>query len=377
MAVDSPAPVSTAIAPVSVERIRSIIAELAADDFKGRRIGTPDGLRAADRVASWMGQAGLRPVGPAGFQLRFTSGRLNGVNVVGMREGTDPGLKDEVVVICAHHDHIGINDRGVNNGADDNASGVAALIEVAHAIRKLRLRRTVVFASFDGEETGLVGSQAFVKAGPFDPKSFAALICMDLVGGDFYPGDSRGLYALGAESGRSLRDLVVAEAARESDLEVRPLGIYAIEPMGPLIPRSDYASFRSAEVPFVFFSTGTPWYYHTPHDDPERINLDKLRSNVGFIARVLAALADAPVRPGFVRSPPLPNGDAEGFAGQMEKILGNPGLRIEPAERDRLGAAVAELRKLSGSDADAKVKGLIQRSIVALLGIIQRSRPEK
>ncbi|HLG41917.1 MAG TPA: M28 family peptidase, partial [Planctomycetota bacterium] len=218
---------------------------------------------------------------------------------------------------------------------------------------------------------------AFVKAGPFDPKSFAALICMDLVGGDFYPGDSRGLYALGAESGLELRELVLRQAARESDLEVRSLGIYAIEPMGPLLPRSDYASFRSVGVPFVFFSTGTPWYYHTPHDDTERINFEKLQFNVRLIVRVLAALADAPVRPVFVRSPRLPEGDAEVFAAQMERILANPGLAIEPEERDRLGTAAAELRKLSDAGVEAKVKGLIQRSIVTLLGIVQRSRPEK
>ncbi|HLG42500.1 MAG TPA: M28 family peptidase, partial [Planctomycetota bacterium] len=149
-------PLETATMSVSVDRMRSIVAELAADEFKGRRIGTADGLRAADRVASWMGQAGLRPVGPAGFQIPFTSGRLSGVNVVGMREGTDASLKDEVVVICAHHDHIGVNERGVNNGADDNASGVAALIEAANAVRRMKFRRSVVFASFDGEETGLL-----------------------------------------------------------------------------------------------------------------------------------------------------------------------------------------------------------------------------
>jgi hypothetical protein len=370
-------PLERARGAVSLERLRRTITELAADEMKGRKTGTPEALRAAERIAEWMGEAGLRPVGPEGFLLPFTSGRLRGVNVAGLLDGTDPELKREVVVVCAHHDHLGMNESGIHNGADDNASGVAMLLELARAAAYLPRKRSVLFVSFDAEEVGLLGSRAFVRSGPFDPGSFAALICLDLVGGDYYPGDDRGLYALGAESSPELDRLVRSEAAIESELQVKPIGIYAIEPMGPILARSDYASFRSARVPFVFFSTGTPWYYHTPHDDPERINYDKLLGNARFVLRILAALCDDPGRPTFEPDPPTPAGDARLFAGELEKILAVPDLPFEAGERDRLAAALAELRQEQDPAADKKVRGLVQRSMMILFGVIQRYRPPR
>lgn len=357
--------------------MRRTILDLASEARRGRKSGTPEARQAAESIAEWMREAGLRPVGSDGFLLPFTSGRLQGVNVAGILEGTDPGLRHEIVVVCAHHDHLGVTEQGIHNGADDNASGVALLLELARAAAYLPRKRTLLFVSFDAEELGLLGSRAFIRAGPFAPGSFAALICLDLVGGDFYPGDSCGLYALGAESSPELDALIRTEAAAEVALQVKPIGIYAIEPMGAIFPRSDYASFRAAGVPFVFFSTGTPWYYHTPEDSPDRINYEKLLGNARFILRIIAALCEMPVRPKFIAEPALPSGDAGLFAGELERILEVPDLPFEPGERDRLRAVLAELRQIGDPSADQKIKGLVQRSMIILFGAIRRYRPAR
>lgn len=370
-----PSPVDVATRALSLDRMRETIVDLASEGRRGRKAGTPEALQAVQRIAHWMKEAGLTPVGSDGFLLPFTSGQLRGVNVAGLLEGTDPELRREIVVVCAHHDHLGVTEQGIHTGADDNASGVALLLELARAAAHLPRKRSLLFISFDAEELGLLGSRAFIRSGPFEPGSFAALICLDLVGGDFYPGDTRSLYALGAESSPQLDALVRAEAAAEGALQVKPIGIYAIEPLGPILPRSDYASFRAVSVPFVFFTTGTPWYYHTPYDTPDRINYDKLLENARFILRIVAALSEGSVRPTFAPDPGVPPGDVGLFARELDRILRLPDLPFEAGERERLATALAELRQTGDPLADRKIKGVVQRSMMIVFGAIRRYRP--
>src|SRR5206468_4108793 len=145
----------------------------------------------------------------------------------------------------------------IYNGADDNASGVAVLLDIATRVgRSPPLRRGILFCSFDAEEDGLVGSTHFVHSELYPIASIAAMICFDLVGGTFLPGDESRAFALGSECCEDLFDLVGYLRDSVKEVRLERVGIYAIEPAGPIFARSDYSPFRLKKVPFVFFSTG-------------------------------------------------------------------------------------------------------------------------
>jgi hypothetical protein len=184
----SPAP---APAPVTPERVQSLLNTLAADAMEGRMTGSAGGGRAAAFIAGEMQAAGLTAAGDSGYYQRlplvagqngrpalaasFTARdtfpaarRLVGANVAGVLPGSDPSLAGEVVVVTAHYDHVGIrqpvNGDSVYNGADDNASGVVTILEIARLLRQgTAPKRTVVFVAFTGEELGGLGTRWYLQ----------------------------------------------------------------------------------------------------------------------------------------------------------------------------------------------------------------------
>jgi hypothetical protein len=185
-AVPAPAP-----APVTPERVRSLLNTLAADDMEGRMTGSRGAAKAADFIGRQMQAAGLTAAGDSGYVQRlplvrgqngrpalaasfaardtFPSGsRLGGGNVVGVLPGSDPALRGETVVVSAHFDHVGIRQPvagdSIYNGADDNASGVVTILEVARLLREgPPPKRTIVFVAFTGEELGGLGTRWYLQ----------------------------------------------------------------------------------------------------------------------------------------------------------------------------------------------------------------------
>lgn len=183
-----PAPV---LAPVTPERVGDLLTTLAADDMEGRMTGSRGGVKAADFIARQMQAAGLTAAGDSGYVQRlplvrgqtgrpalaasfaardtFPMGsRLGGGNVVGVLPGGDPALRSETVVVSAHYDHVGVrqavNGDSIYNGADDNASGVVTILEVARLLGQGPApRRTVVFVAFTGEELGGLGTRWYLQ----------------------------------------------------------------------------------------------------------------------------------------------------------------------------------------------------------------------
>ncbi len=164
------------------ERYRETVALLASDAMEGRQVGTPGGRQAIGFMEAQFRQAGLLPPEKLGGYLQRYEhdwhGKTDAANVVGFLPGTDPILREEVVIVSAHHDHLGRNvhsgcpngrrgDR-IHPGANDNASGSAALLELAFALssRANELKRTVLFLSIDGEECGCTGAKHYVYADP-------------------------------------------------------------------------------------------------------------------------------------------------------------------------------------------------------------------
>src|ERR1017187_9736010 len=162
---------------------------LSADDMQGREVDTPGGERARAYVVDRFKASGIAPFGESYTEpFTFMVGRggteteRHGVNVIGHIDGSKQPRR--FIVVSAHYDHLGILNGQVFNGADDNASGTAALFALAKYFSGHKPENSLIFAAFDGEEEGLRGSLAFVKQPPVDVRSIIADVNMDMIGRD-------------------------------------------------------------------------------------------------------------------------------------------------------------------------------------------------
>jgi Zn-dependent M28 family amino/carboxypeptidase len=190
-------------------------------------------------------------------------------NVVGVLPGSDPARAREAIVIGAHYDHVGLGGRlsvtperagEIHNGADDNASGTASVIEMARAAiaDRARFPRTLIFVTFAGEERGLLGSVHYVRSpAPVPIASTVAMLNLDMVG------RSRGAVDVSGLDKGAVRDDLMAAAQLVGNLEIKQ--------EGPGAGRSDDSSFIDARVPAINFFTGFHADYHRPTDDWEKI----------------------------------------------------------------------------------------------------------
>ncbi len=218
-------------------------------------------------------------------------------NVVAMIRGSDPELRDEYVVLSAHMDHVGtgqpMNGDTIYNGADDNASGTAALVETARAISYMdeAPRRSVVFVHVSGEERGLLGSRWFVENPPMPVEQMVANINADMIGSDAHPDT---LVVIGKEYS-TLGPLV--DRINESMPE---LGLVTSDDLWPeqrFFYRSDQYNFMRMEIPSLFFFTGVHECYHRPCDTADFIDPDKAARIARLLTLSVLEIANADARP--------------------------------------------------------------------------------
>jgi Zn-dependent M28 family amino/carboxypeptidase len=228
---------------------------------------------------------------------KHRAGSVAGRNVGAILPGTDPVLKDEWVVISAHFDHLGMVGDTLYGGADDNASGVALLMELAEhfALRKEKPRRTLLFVGFDLEEVGLQGSTHFATHPPRDVKKLKAFLTADMVGRSMANVLDEYVFVLGSETAPQLRRLV-EKVPTGDGLKAGRLGADIIG------TRSDYGPFRDRKVPFLFFSTGQHPDYHRPSDTPDKVDYEKARRITAWVCRLTADLADTDEPPVWTES---------------------------------------------------------------------------
>jgi hypothetical protein len=215
-------------------------------------------------------------------------------NVAGRLAGSDPAFAAECVLIGAHYDHVGVDERGrIGLGADDNASGTAALLELAQAFAAARPRRSLVFCAFAAEEKGLVGSRAFCDKPPFSLKNVVAMLNMDMLG----RGGAAEVAVLGSERNPDL------ERALERARKLAPTGVkkMVLGQGQELWERSDQYSFHEAGVPSLFFFEGLPIErnadYHTWRDTPDKLDLTKIANSTRLVfctAWILCSDEDRP-----------------------------------------------------------------------------------
>ena len=338
----------------SADRLQRDIAYLAADRMEGRATGTAGNDSAAAYIARRFAALRLTPVvtdeagtsgcagqrsaersgagraavehGPtaetgggdgapcATFLQRFTArsaalahagsaAALPTQNVVASVPGTDPALRGQVVVLGAHFDHLGrdkmfsrdpnVGD-AIRNGADDNASGTAAVMELARLFAARPGKRTVVFVAFTAEELGLLGSQYFVEHAPMPMDSVAAMLNFDMVGR--LTNDK--LLVYGTATASELPALLDSANAAGPRLAVKGIG----DGFGP----SDHSSFYVKNVPVLHFFTDQHADYHAATDDAARINVPGTARVVDLAYAMARALADRPARLTFQRAPSSP-----------------------------------------------------------------------
>ena len=322
--------------------------------------------RAAIPVAAARGAAAealratARTGGDIELMAELTPLVLEARNVVARLPGSD-GERGEVVVVGAHYDHLGLGGEGslapgnsaIHNGADDNASGTAALMEVAVRLARSPMRpaRSIVFVAFSGEEMGLLGSQAYVESDAFSAPSTVAMVNMDMVG---RLQDNRlAVFGVGtAEEWPALLGGINASLDSPFDLALNPDGF------GP----SDHSSFYGKGVPVLHFFTNTHLDYHRPSDDWEKVEAEGLERVTELVTRVTAALAGGPGRMvaltpvadvGARPAPPPPAEDApaeaatSGYGPYLGTIpdmsMAEGGVRLTGV-REASPAAVAGLR---------------------------------
>jgi hypothetical protein len=338
----------------SARRALADVRYLADDRQEGRGVGTAGLGRAGVYIRDAFARAGLHvsfqdftipPDAPAVLHTKL--GGIATRNVVAILPGTSPALRGEVVVVGAHYDHLGLGGFGamdadstgrVHNGADDNASGTAALLEVARQLAGRHPARTIVFVAFSGEELGTLGSSYFVQHPlPQPVDSIYAMLNMDMVGRL----RSARLLALGAATAKEFPALLDSlNTPPRFDLRASGDG------WGP----SDHAVFFAARRPVLHFFTDLHEDYHRSTDDWQKINGTGLAQIARFVADLAWTLANRAGPLTFVDAP-RPQATAGGgsgygaYLGTIPDMTGSPGgVRItgvragSPAEQAGLTA---------------------------------------
>lgn len=317
--------------------IRRDIEYLASPALAGRLIGTPGNDSAAAYIARRYDKLGLTKLG-IDFEQRFiarpsvhaaASPSIPTQNVLAVLPGTDPKLREEFVVVGAHFDHLGKSTdgaldpddkTGVRLGADDNASGTAAVMELARLLAKHPTRRSVIFANFSGEEEGLLGSAWMVDHMPVAVDSIDAMLNFDMVGR--MKNDHVIVYGVATAT----------EMPALLDSANRALGIH-ISAQGDGFGPSDHSSFYAKNIPVLHFFTDLHDDYHRTTDTPEKISAAGEARVVALAENVLREIADRPNRLTYVRvAAPVQSASSgsDVYLGSIPDMAGSdtPGLRL-------------------------------------------------
>ena len=280
--------------------LKEDVEALASDDFEGRQTGSEGEQKAAAYISKRFKDIGLEAKGTNDFLQAFSfkpktdphqevnyivkdgDSTITGTNVIGMLNNN----AENTIIIGAHYDHLGYGAEGslyrgeaaIHNGADDNASGVAVLIDLAKNLKDKNTNNNYIFIAFSGEEMGLLGSNYFVKNPTIDTKAANYMINMDMVGR--LKADST-LAVYGVGTSPILKQTLNAHNTKFKLIQ-KESGV------GP----SDHTSFYNADIPVLHFFTGQHEDYHKPSDDFEKLNYDGMTTISNYIFEVITDLND-------------------------------------------------------------------------------------
>lgn len=272
----------SAFAQSQQERLKQHVYILAADSLQGRSAGSEHGLRAAQYIVRQYREMGLKPYFDDYLQP-FDNNRYR--NVIGVIEGCDPVLKNEFIVIGAHYDHLGVRGGQVYNGADDNASGTAAVIEIARALlaRQGELKRSILLVNFDAEEIGLHGSEYL--AGTGNPADVRLMMSLDMVGW-LRAGKTLRFAGCGMLKDCSQMLQEVADQ-QQMPIETKKFDNF-------IFGGTDSDPYAQRQVPALHVTTGLKSPYHKPGDDADLIDYEGLDRVTTYLAEAIVRFASAP-----------------------------------------------------------------------------------
>lgn len=277
-------------------RLREHVGLLASDSLGGRLIGTEGNLIAGEYIASCFADIGLEEFDGTSyfhyFDVLIPSAvpdipltAIEGCNIIGVLPGTHSVLKEEYVIIGAHYDHLGtvtgksgLSDT-IYNGADDNASGVAVLIEMARQIKERGgLPRTIVFVAFDGEEQGLFGSEHFLKDSLYPQEKIKVMVSLDMVG---YYRSSGVLKIIGTATLNNVREWLPKSGT---------LNVKCISYESSFMSATDTRPFARMQIPTLYVTTGRRSPYHKTNDHADGIDYDGLSGVTLYAGKLISAL---------------------------------------------------------------------------------------
>ncbi len=335
------------------EGLKKDVSYLAADELGGRAIGTEGEEKAAEYLAEQFKKIGLEAMGTEDFFQPFTVSKptnpheeavigtegegVTGRNVIGFIDNKS----ENTIVIGAHFDHLGMGgsgslhrgDSAIHNGADDNASGTAALVTLARILKHEEHKSNFMFIAFSGEENGLWGSNYFVKNPTIDLSQINYMINMDMVG---RLNDEKTLAINGV--GTSPSFVPALDLANEDGLKL----VTSESGVGP----SDHTSFYLQDLPVLHFFTGQHEEYHKPSDDSDLINYDGLLLVVKYIDRLVDQLEAEP-KLAFTKTKDS-NGDSPRFTVSLgvvpDYLYDGKGMRIDGVSEDKPAQAAGLMK---------------------------------
>jgi hypothetical protein len=283
---------------IEVKKVREHIQVLAGDDYEGRGTGSPGEAKANDYIEKQFRKIGLAPKGDSGFDQSFTyKGGAHGEGEAGTAMNIAGYLDNgaaHTIIIGAHYDHLGLGNDGnsldpnskgkIHNGADDNASGTAGVIELARYFARNGKKESYnfLFLCFSGEELGLYGSKYFTEHPTVDLSTVSFMINLDMVG-RLNP-DTRALFVSGSGTSPVWEPILQKLSTDQLKIKTDSSGT------GP----SDHTSFYLKNIPVLHFFTGSHPDYHKPSDDPEKINYEGEVDVLKLITKVIDELDGQP-----------------------------------------------------------------------------------
>jgi len=250
------------------EQLLKDVETLSSDAYEGRKTGTKGAEMARTYLTGRLVEIGLKPYpGQASYEQAFEIKGRNGAAAI---QGKNlvayiPGKTDNVIVISAHYDHVGVKNNEVFNGADDNASGVAGLLQFAKYFSKNKPTNTLIFAIFDGEEMGLQGAKAFVANPPVALEKIKLNINMDMISHN----DKQELYAAGTFKYPQLKKYLIT-----TNPNLKMLLGHDDPKLGSddWTNQSDQGAFNAKNIPFIYFGVEDHKDYHKATDEFKNIN---------------------------------------------------------------------------------------------------------
>ena len=297
---------------ITQEDLKTHLYIIASDEMQGRNTGEVGQKKAGKYIVEQYqknrishpskANSYFQSIPASYFQKAFSPKLGDSENIWAFIEGTDK--KDEIVVISAHYDHVGMKNGEVYNGADDDGSGTVTLLEVAQALQKAKNegngpRRSILFLHVTGEEHGLHGSRYYTEHPLYPLAKTVADVNIDMVGrrDDFHKDSNNYVYIIGSDYLSS--DLFDLTEKANKDFVNLQLDYKYNDRNDPnrFYYRSDHYNFAKHNIPSVFLFNGTHEDYHMPTDDPEKIEYDALAKRAQFAFTIVWDLANRDNRP--------------------------------------------------------------------------------